>query len=111
MRRTYLLGEVKRIFLSCPYLDFELLPQVVQNTNRVQQNFLEAYLAATIRIEDFGAIFRTAFKEACGSPVNGMDALHIAAAHLLEADEFITTEKPGKAIYKNSLVSVVYLDG
>ena len=40
-----------------------------------------------------------------------MDALHIAAAHLLEADEFITTEKPGKAIYKNSLVSVVYLDG
>jgi hypothetical protein len=30
-------------------------------------------------------------------------------AHLLKADEFITTEKPGKAIYKNTLVPVLYL--
>jgi len=26
-----------------------------------------------------------------------MDALHVAAAFLLKADEFVTTEKPGKA--------------
>ena len=38
-----------------------------------------------------------------------MDALHIAAAHLLGADEFITTERPGKSIYRTSLVRVLYL--
>jgi hypothetical protein len=29
-----------------------------------------------------------------------MDALHAAAALLLGADEFVTTEKPGKPIYR-----------
>jgi hypothetical protein len=38
-----------------------------------------------------------------------MDSLHIAAAYLLDADEFITTEKPGRSIYRTSLVKVVYL--
>ena len=40
-----------------------------------------------------------------------MDSLHIAAAHLLGADEFVTTEKPGKSIYRTSLVKVIYLFG
>ena len=40
-----------------------------------------------------------------------MDSLHLAAAHLLKADEFITTEKPNKSIHRSSLVKVVYLFG
>ncbi len=38
-----------------------------------------------------------------------MDGLHLAAAHLLKADEFITTEKPSRSIYRSSLVKIVYL--
>jgi len=68
-------------------------------------------LAATERIEDMDSIFREAFREASRSAVSGMDALHVAAAHLLNADEFITTEKPGKAVYKSTLVPIVYLGG
>jgi hypothetical protein len=105
-----LLRDANRLFLSCPFLDLELLPQVIQNRNRPQQKFLETYLAATERIEDLDAIFRAAFREASRSAVSGMDALHVAAAHLLKADEFITTEKPGKPIYQNRLVPVVYLE-
>jgi hypothetical protein len=33
----------------------------------------------------------------------------VAAAHLSRADEFVTTEKPSKAIHRSSLVKVVYL--
>ena len=40
-----------------------------------------------------------------------MDALHVATAHLLKGDEFITTEEPRKAIYKNTLMPVLYLRG
>jgi len=40
-----------------------------------------------------------------------MDSLHIAAAHLLKADEFITIEKPTRSIHRSSLVKVVYLFG
>ena len=104
-----LLRDPDRLFLSSPYLDLELLPQVIKNRFREQQAFLETYLASTERIEDWNAIFRVAFREASRSPVSGMDALHVAAAHLLKADELITTEKPGKPIYKNALVPVVYL--
>ena len=104
-----LLRDPNRVFLSSPYLDLEVLPQVIRNRFREQQEFLETYLAATERIEDWNAIFRVAFREASRSPVSGIDALHVAAAHLLGADEFITTEKPGKPIYKNGLVPVVCL--
>jgi hypothetical protein len=40
-----------------------------------------------------------------------MDGLHVAAAHLLRADEFVTTEKPTKSIYRSALVKIVYLFG
>ena len=104
-----LLRDSDRLFLSSPYLDLELLPQVIKHRIREQQEFLETYLASTKRIEDWNEIFHVAFREASRSPVSGMDALHVAAAHLLKADELITTEKPGKSIYKNGLVPVVYL--
>jgi hypothetical protein len=38
-----------------------------------------------------------------------MDALHIAAAHLQEVDDFVTVEKPGKPFYRTTLVRVLYL--
>ena len=104
-----LLRDSDRVFLSSLYMDLELLPQVIKNRRGEQREFLETYLASTERIEDWNAIFRVAFREASRSPMSGMDALHVAAAYLLKADEFITTEKPGRAIYQNSLVPVLYL--
>lgn len=109
-RALGLLKDPNRVFLSSPFLDLELLPQVIQNRQREQQKFLETYLAATQRIEDMRAIFRVAFREASNSAVSDMDALHVAAAYLLKADEFITTEKSGKAIYRNGLVHVLHLE-
>jgi hypothetical protein len=38
-----------------------------------------------------------------------MGALHLAAAHLSRADEFVTTEKTPKAIHRSTIVKVVYL--
>jgi hypothetical protein len=102
-----LLDDSGRVFLSCPFLDFELLPQAILNRRPRQRQWLEGYLAGTERTEDLHSIFRVAFQEASRSPVSGIDALHVAAAHLLKADEFITTENPGKAIYRNSLVPVI----
>ena len=104
-----LLRDSDRVFLSSPYLDLELLPQVIKNRRSEQQEFLETYLASTERVEDCNAIVRVAFRKASRSPMSGMDALHVAAAYLLKADEFITTERPGRAIYRNSLVPVLYL--
>ncbi len=40
-----------------------------------------------------------------------MDALHVAAAALLKADELVTVEKPRKSIYRARAVRVRYLYG
>jgi hypothetical protein len=60
---------------------------------------------------DLKLIFGHGFKEAARAGVGPMDALHLAAAHLLRADEFITTERPNKSIHRSSPVKVVYLFG
>ncbi len=41
--------------------------------------------------------------------LGAMDALHVAAASILGADELVTTERQSKPIYRNRLVEVVYL--
>ena len=46
---------------------------------------------------------------AAESGLAAMDSLHLAAAYLSRADEFITTERPGKPIYRSPLVKIVYL--
>jgi hypothetical protein len=38
-----------------------------------------------------------------------MDALHVAAALLLGADEFVTTEKRGKSIYRVDSLRVLHI--
>jgi hypothetical protein len=106
-----ILDDRARVFLSCPFLDLELLPQAILNKSHKEQEFLETYLGGTERAEDLDAILRVAFREASRCAVSGMDALHVAAAHLLNADEIITTEKASKPIHKNTLVPVVYLGG
>jgi hypothetical protein len=37
-----------------------------------------------------------------------MDALHVAAANLMQANLLITAEKPGKSIYRADNVQVRY---
>ncbi len=54
---------------------------------------------------------KTASREANRHGLNAMDALHIAAAYLLDADELITTERPQKPLYRNGLVPVIWLYG
>jgi hypothetical protein len=54
-------------------------------------------------VPDLRLILERASRESARSGINALDSLHIAAAHLLHANEFITTEKPGRSIYRTSL--------
>ncbi len=40
-----------------------------------------------------------------------MDALHVAVALLLAADEFVTTERPGKPLYRVDRLRVIHVSG
>lgn len=56
---------------------------------------------------DLNSVVNLAVSETERHGLGAMDALHVAAALLLGADEFATTEKPGKALYRVESLQIV----
>ncbi len=110
-RALDVLRDPARMFLTSPFLHLEVVPKAEFHKNRLEERFYKTYFSNAQWYNDVANIVELARKECSKSGLNAMDALHVAAAHLLHADEFITTEKPTKSIYRTSLVKVVYLFG
>ena len=103
------LEDPDRVFLCSPFVRLETAPKALFNKRSGEYRFYQTYFRRAAIANDLEAILGYGFREAAKAGVGPMDALHLAAAHLLKADEFITTEKPNKAIHRSSLVKVVYL--
>ena len=72
----------------------------------VEAAFYEAFFQAVTHWADVDATVRQAYEEAGAHGLAAMDALHIAAASLVGADELVTTEKPGRLIHRTRSVPV-----
>ena len=103
------LEDTDRLFLTSPFVRLEVLPKAIFNKQAAEVRFYESFFARAVAAGDFGSIFAMGERVAAEDGIGAMDSLHIAAAYLLDADELITTERPGKSIYRTSLVKVVYL--
>lgn len=104
-----ILEDTERVFLSSPFVRLETAPKSVFNQRREEYRFYQTYFRRALMMNDLKLILGHGFREAASAGVGPMDALHLAAAHLLNADEFITTEKPNKSIHRSTLVKVLYL--
>lgn len=104
-----LLDDPNRIFLSSPFVQHEVCPKALFNHRREEYRFYLEYFQRTATINDVRLILEHAGQEFAHAGLGAMDSVHVAAAHLLEADEFITTEMPKKSIYRTKLVRVLYL--
>lgn len=105
------LKDPSRIFLSSPYIRHEVCPKALFNKRHLEYRFYREYFQRAVMFNDVRLILDRAGREASRSGVSAMDSLHLAAARLLRADEFITIEHPRKSIYRSSLVKIVYLFG
>jgi len=110
-RALEFLDDPDRVFLTSPFVHLEVVPKAVFFKKRLERSFYDRYFANAAWFREVDKIEAVARTEAAKAGLGAMDALHLAAAHLSRADEFITTEKPGKAIYRSSLVKVVHLFG
>jgi len=108
-RALHLLEEPNREFLTSPFVHLEVIPKAIFHRKRLEQLFYEKYFGGAIWFRDIERIEALARVEAAKAGLGAMDSLHIAAASLMNAEEFVTTEKPNKAIHRSSLVAVVYL--
>jgi predicted nucleic acid-binding protein len=107
-RALRILEDPNRAFVTSPFIHLELVPKAVYYKKRLEKSFYDEYFQAAEWIRDLERIEALAQTEAARSGLAAMDALHVAAAHLDGADEFITTERIGKPIYRSSLIAAVF---
>ena len=108
-RALRILGDPNRVFLTSPFVHLEVVPKAIFFKKQMERSFYDRYFKNAVWFREVGKIEAAAQTEAAKAGLGAMDALHLAAAHLSRADEFITTEKPNKAIHRSSLVKVLYL--
>ena len=71
-----------------------------------EAEFYEAFFQAVTRWAGVDNTVRQAYDEARAHGLAAMDALHVAAATVVGADELVTTEKPGRLIHRTRSVPV-----
>lgn len=108
-RAVRFLEDPNRVFLTSPFVHLEVVPKAIFFKKRLERSFYDRYFKNAVWFREVDKIEALAQTEAAKAGLGAMDALHLAAAHLSRADEFITTEKPNKAIHRSSLVKVVHL--
>lgn len=106
-----ILESSNRVFLATPFLALEVIPKAAFHRQQLELLFYERFMASAITWRGLNRIEELARTEAAQCGMAAMDALHVAAAFLLKADELVTTEKPGKPMYRTTLVKVCWLYG
>jgi len=106
-----ILKDPNRIFLSSPFVRHEVCPKSIFNKRHLEYRFYREYFQRAVMFNDLRLILERASRESARSGISAMDSLHVTAAYLLNADEFITTEGTQKSIYRTSLVKVTWLFG
>jgi len=106
------LEDPHRVFVTSPFVRLEVLLKAIFNKQANERRFYEHFFARAEFASDLMAIFDLGEKEAAKTGVGSMDSLHLAAAHLMNADEFLTTEEANtegakKSIHRSRLVKVV----
>ena len=108
IRALEVLDDPNREFLSSVFLKLEVLPKAMYYGNAAEVEFYKAFFDAVIRWADIlDGIVQEAFREAYSSGLAAMDALHVASAACLGAEELVTTERAEKPIHRTQLVKVV----
>jgi predicted nucleic acid-binding protein len=104
------LKDERREFVANDFLRLEVLPKPTRNKRQASIDFCEKYFRNCAHyVETNRALLEAAYVEACRLGLSATDAIHIASAHIAQAQELITLEKPTKPMYKSKLVKVVYL--
>jgi len=102
LRALEVLDDPNRTFVSSIFVKLEVLPKAVYNSFKEEAEFYESFFENDVEFwvgfSDEMADF--AQEQAARFGLGALDALHTAAAISAGAEEFITTEKPGKPLHR-----------
>jgi len=94
-------------FASSIFVKLEVLPKPLYQNKKDEVLFYEAFFASvSVWAEPSPELVQNAYKEAINSGLSAIDALHISSAAMVNADEFVTSEKLSRPIHRSKLVPV-----
>ena len=101
LQALLILDEPDRQFASSPFVQLETLPKSIYQRQITEQDFYQTFFDNVKHwSNDIVSIVPQAQTIAGKYGIAGMDALHIAAALSIGAEEFITTEKKTKPMFR-----------
>lgn len=105
-----ILSSADREFASSEFIKLEVLPKAIYYRQTDEYEFYQTFFnAVTYWANDTEQVIQDGYNISCKYGLAAMDALHIAAAISVGAEEFITTEKPTKPMYRVTEIRVVSL--
>ena len=100
-RALALFNDPDRVFVSSEFVRMEIFPKAIYYKRQAEVGFYEDFFSSVAQIVALSAtLTQLAYTEACQAGLSGFDALHIAAAKFSGSEEFITTERPTKPIFR-----------
>lgn len=109
LRALHVLSDPDREFSSSAFARLEVLPKPLYFGRANEVEFYQTFFEKVSRWAEPVGLVELAYQQAATHGLAGMDALHIAAAIMTGAEEFITTERPEKPIHRVTAVRVVSL--
>jgi len=106
-RAMAVLDDPHRTFASSDSVRLEVLPKAIDHGNDVEADFYRAFFD---RVSAWAApvdrIAEAAYQCAVADGLSAMDALHVAGAAAVRADELVTSEKAAKPVHRVTAVRV-----
>lgn len=104
------LGDPQRSFASSVFVRLEVLPKPLYFKRQNEVAFYDTFFdAVSTWATATPELMEQAYDLAATYGLSAIDALHVASAIALQADELITTEGPGKPIHRVTELTVVSL--
>ncbi|MCC5618637.1 PIN domain-containing protein [Nostoc sp. CHAB 5836] len=103
-----ILADSSLEFASSEFIKMEVIPKAIYNRKTAEAEFYKSFFSAvTYWSNDIQKVMQDAYNIACQYGLAAMDALHVAAALSVGAEEFVTTEKKTKPMFRVSSIKVI----
>lgn len=111
LKAIQILDDPDREFASSEFVKLEVLPKAIHGKRQLEIDFYQAFFSkVTYWAEPVDSLVQSAFQQASTYGLAAVDALHVAAALLIGADEVVTMEKPTKPIHRVAGIQVISLE-
>jgi len=108
VKAIFILDEENRQFIVSPFVELEVLAKAIYYKQTEEISFYETFLAScSLWANDLVSIVQLAKEKASQYGLGALDALHVASAISMEADELITTEKSTKPLHRVREIRII----